>query len=126
MHDVSLHVLKKLRKQHGFTIEDVARFLGFKVPVSYWRIENGKVALKASQLKELSTLYQMPMEKFFIKDKEVVQMPAVFLPGKTDKQLLDLYTLVLKYKNNIAESDLHLKVIGEELERRGIKPPNLS
>lgn len=126
MHDISLHVLQRLRKQHGFTIEDVARFLGFKAPVSYWRIENGKVALKAGQLKELSTLYQMPMEKFFVKEREVVQMPTVFLPDKTDKQLLALYTVVYKYKNKIAESDLHLRVIGEELHRRGVGLPKFS
>lgn len=120
MSEINLHALKRLRKQRGFTVENVARYLGFKNAVSYWRVENGKVTLKASHLKDLSDLYNLPMEQFFRNPKEKIQIPKVHWNSRTSQQLIDLYSVLTKYCDNFLQTDKHLDQIKKELTKRGI------
>ena len=56
--------LKKERKQRGYTIDDMARFLGFKSKVTYYNIEKGITEPKISHINRISKILGSEPENF--------------------------------------------------------------
>ncbi len=50
------HLLRKLRKQHGFSLKDVGKIVG-KDPSQVWRWENGKSEIPMSSFIQLANIY---------------------------------------------------------------------
>lgn len=57
--------LKKERKQRGYSIADMARFLGFKSKVTYYNIEIGVTEPKISHINRISKILGRKPENFF-------------------------------------------------------------
>lgn len=57
-------MLKILRKERGYTIEETAKLLGYKSKSGYWALENGKVKLTVDMIGKLSKLYGVRKEIF--------------------------------------------------------------
>lgn len=57
--------LKKERKQRGYSISDMARFLGFKSKVTYYNIEIGVTEPKISHINRISKVLGRKPEIFF-------------------------------------------------------------
>lgn len=57
--------LKKERKQRGYSIDDMARFLGFKSKVTYYNIEIGITEPKISHINRISKILESKPENFF-------------------------------------------------------------
>lgn len=58
-------MLKELREEHGYTQEEMAKFLGYSSRSGYCMLENGKVKLTLSKIKKLSQIYNVDIKKFF-------------------------------------------------------------
>lgn len=57
-------MLKKLRLEKGYTLKEVARFMGYKSKSGYWMLEQGKVKLTVDKIEKLSKLYNVSKEIF--------------------------------------------------------------
>lgn len=57
--------LKRERKRRGYSIEDMARFLGFKSKVTYYNIEIGVTEPKISHINRISKILGKKPENFF-------------------------------------------------------------
>ena len=57
--------LKKERKSRGYSITDMARFLGFKSKVTYYNIEIGVTEPKISHINRISKILGKKPEYFF-------------------------------------------------------------
>lgn len=66
--------LKFLRKSHGLTQEDMAKFLGYKGRQGYNEVENGKVKLNVDDLEKLADFFGVSMDQIIKQDlsQEVV------------------------------------------------------
>lgn len=62
---INLSLIKKLREKNNWSQANLAQVLGLNSPDKYTRRENGDYKFKADELKVLSELYKIPMEKFF-------------------------------------------------------------
>lgn len=58
-------VIKKLRKERGVEVLDVAEAIGYKSAKGYWEIETGRIALKLKTLEALAKFYNVPVGIFF-------------------------------------------------------------
>ena len=67
---INLKLLKVLRNLHSHSISDLAFYLGYKTPASYWLIETGQRNISVPILYKIAKLYDMSMESFLI-EKEV-------------------------------------------------------
>jgi len=63
---VNSELLKKTRKQKGFSIRDMSKFLGAKSSATYYNIENNKSEAKSGQLKIISKKLKLPLQKILI------------------------------------------------------------
>lgn len=61
------NLLKRLRVQHGFTLQQVAAHLGTSGSYA-WELENGKPEPSGHKVFLLSRLFATPMEDFYIKE----------------------------------------------------------
>lgn len=62
---VNTEELKKARKDKGFSIRDMSRFMGFKSTATYYNIENGIAEPKISHINNISKILKMPSSNFF-------------------------------------------------------------
>lgn len=62
--------LPYLRKKHNFTMEYIAKYLGFKDKSSYSLIEAGKINISVENLMKLSDLYEVTMDDLVRKNLE--------------------------------------------------------
>lgn len=65
MKNIVLSKIKNLRQEHGFTLEYVAKVLGYKSVKGYYEVETGRIKLRIEHIEKLSSLYNIPMENFF-------------------------------------------------------------
>ena len=80
--------IKKLRKMHNFTQEQVAEYLGFK-QTHIAKLENNDMKLKSSSLNKLCELYNCPKEYIL---KGIGEYSKVEFGFRSSKDL-DLNTL---------------------------------
>lgn len=57
-------MLKKLRMERGYTLEETAKLLGYKSKSGYWALEQGRVKLTVEKIENLSKLYGVRKEIF--------------------------------------------------------------
>lgn len=57
--------LKKERKIKGYTIEDMAKMMGFKSKVAYYNIEMGIAEPKITHINKISKILGKAPKKFF-------------------------------------------------------------
>lgn len=57
-------MLKKLRMERGYTLEETAKLLGYKSKSGYWALEHGRVKLTVEKIENLSKLYGVRKEIF--------------------------------------------------------------
>ncbi len=62
---LNLEKVKELRKEKGLSQEEVAKMLGLKTVYPYHRKESGRQSFTAEELMMLSSIYNVPCEKFF-------------------------------------------------------------
>lgn len=70
MVEINLKLIKSLRETHCFSISDMAEYLGYKTPTSYWLLECGKRNISVIVLYKISKLYNLTMEDFLIVREE--------------------------------------------------------
>lgn len=58
--------LEALRKYHGYSIQDMATFLGYRTPTGYWQLERGARQITASQMYLIADRLQVEMKDLFI------------------------------------------------------------
>lgn len=63
---VNLKLLKSLRETSCRSISDVAAYLGYKTPTSWWLIESGQRNMSIAVLYKLSLLFKLSMEDLLI------------------------------------------------------------
>ena len=63
---VNGNLLLELRTQNGYSISDMAGYLGYKTPTGYWLLEKGKRRVSVDVLYRLSQLYGREMEEFLL------------------------------------------------------------
>lgn len=57
--------LKKLRKDKGLTLQDMANLLGLKTASAYCKKETGAVPISLEEAKKISDFFKKPMEEIF-------------------------------------------------------------
>lgn len=57
-------MLKRLRCENGYTLEEAAKLMGYKSKSGYWALEQGKVRLTVDKIEKLSNLYGVSKEIF--------------------------------------------------------------
>lgn len=63
---INLKLIKSLRETSCRSISDVAAYLGYKTPTSWWLIESGQRNMSIAVLYKISQLFNLPMEKLLI------------------------------------------------------------
>lgn len=63
---VDLDALKQHRTELGYSISDIADYLGYKTPTGYWLIEKGERSCNVSVLYSLSQLFNVTMEQLLV------------------------------------------------------------
>jgi len=63
---VNLKLIKSLRETSCRSISDVAAYLGYKTPTSWWLIESGQRNMSISVLYKISQMFRLSMEKLLI------------------------------------------------------------
>lgn len=64
---INLEVINEYREQYGFTLKDLAYYLGLKSPEMYYRRERGQIAFTAVELMKLTYLYDLQKVERLIK-----------------------------------------------------------
>ena len=67
---VNLKLLKSLRELNCLSISDIAAYLGYKTPTSFWLVESGQRNMSISNLYKLSLLFNTPMEQLLAVKEE--------------------------------------------------------
>lgn len=67
---VNLKLIKSLRETSCRSISDVAAYLGYKTPTSWWLIESGQRNMSIAVLYKISILFRLSMEKLLIVKEE--------------------------------------------------------
>ena len=57
-------MLRELRSERGYTLEEAAKLLGYKSKSGYWALEQKKVRLTVDKIEKLSKLYGVEKEVF--------------------------------------------------------------
>lgn len=63
---VNLKLIKSLRETSCRSISDVAAYLGYKTPGSWWLIESGQRNMSIAVLYKISQLFGLSMEELLI------------------------------------------------------------
>lgn len=63
---VNLKLIKSLRETSCRSISDMAAYLGYKTPTSWWLIESGQRNMSIPVLYKVSKLLKIPMENLLI------------------------------------------------------------
>ncbi|KRT87044.1 MULTISPECIES: hypothetical protein [Bacillus] len=64
--EVNLELIKTLRDNSPYRLEDLTKILGLRYSASYTRREDGEVGFKPEELYLLSILYEVPLDTLFI------------------------------------------------------------
>uniref|UniRef100_A0A7V4DXW1 XRE family transcriptional regulator n=1 Tax=Dictyoglomus thermophilum TaxID=14 RepID=A0A7V4DXW1_DICTH len=67
---IDLEKIKKLRKEKGIKMGDIAKELGYKYYQSYYRIENGKRKPSLDKLFKISEILNISIEELIKKGEE--------------------------------------------------------
>jgi len=67
---IDLEKIKKIRKEKGIKMDDIAKELGYKYYQSYYRIETGKRKLSIDKLVKFSKILNIPLEELIKKGEE--------------------------------------------------------
>lgn len=63
--EYACNVIKRLRKERGVEVLDVAEAVGYKSAKGYWELETGRTAMKLKTLEALAKFYNVPVSIFF-------------------------------------------------------------
>ena len=66
--DVVLKRIKQLRIESKYSLEDVAKGIGYETAKGYYDLESGKTSIKLEHLDRLSKFYKIPIGFFFKQD----------------------------------------------------------
>ncbi|UAW59551.1 helix-turn-helix domain-containing protein [Limosilactobacillus reuteri] len=62
---VDLQLIKNKRQEYGYTMQDMAGFLGLKTRADYYKRENGDTRFRTVELPILSNKLHTPISHFF-------------------------------------------------------------
>ena len=62
---VNLQLIKNKRLEYGYTMQEMAEFLGLKTRADYFKRENGDTRFKTVELPILSKKFHTPISHFF-------------------------------------------------------------
>lgn len=66
--DCALEVMKRLRSERGFTLQDVADGINYNTGKGYSDIESGRIKVRLEHLEKLSEFYDVPITIFLTKN----------------------------------------------------------
>lgn len=58
-------VLQRIRKEQGYTLDDMARMLGYKSKVTYYNIENNEVKVTLEIACKIASILNTPIPELF-------------------------------------------------------------
>ncbi|VBB05612.1 Hypothetical protein LUCI_0822 [Lucifera butyrica] len=61
---IVLKTIKKLRIDNKYSLNDVAKGIGYETAKGYYDLESGKTDIKLEHLEKLSKFYKVPLEIF--------------------------------------------------------------
>lgn len=61
----TINLIKQLRKDRGFTQQDMAKLMGYKSKSAYCMLENGKVKLTIDKAKIIAEILKVDISIFF-------------------------------------------------------------
>lgn len=56
--------IKKLRKDNGLTLQQMAEILGYSSAKGYYEVETGRIKLRIEHLEKLSIFFNVPIKNF--------------------------------------------------------------
>lgn len=62
---VDLQLIKDKREKYGYTLQDMAGFLGLKTRADYYKRENGDTKFKSVEMPILAKKLHTPINRFF-------------------------------------------------------------
>lgn len=117
--EIDLNRVQLERKIRGLTQEFVSKeVLKFKSATAYWCLETGRTAFKAWQIKKLADFYGLDVADFYVGGKTGTISGNI--ANLEDKQLLELFRIVWTYKQAFLNPKKHLRLMGQELQKRGL------
>ena len=117
MAEVNVDLLRELRIQHGFSLAQISQYLGYKSPSGYGAIEQNQTRIRADQLKQLSLLYNEPVERFYIGGTGSFEGNIELL---SDRKLVAVYEFLRENASAFLRSDKYLNLLAAELRRRNL------
>ena len=81
--------IKKMLMQHGYTVKDVQRVMGFENPQAIYKWISGKSLPSIDNLVILSRLLHTSMEDILVIDGDIVRLKERKISGKKEKFVLD-------------------------------------
>jgi DNA-binding XRE family transcriptional regulator len=65
---VNLDKIKALRKREGYSLEDMAKMLGYESPNGYYYLEIGRGRFPAETLAKVADIFNVPIEDLFFEN----------------------------------------------------------
>lgn len=62
---IDLELIKKLRVQRDYSLQEMAEKLGFKNASTYFKYESGEYSIKADMLPKIADVLDCKIENFF-------------------------------------------------------------
>ena len=81
--------IKKMLMQHGYTVKDVQRVMGFENPQAIYKWISGKSLPSIDNMVILSRLLHTSMEDILVIDGDIVRLKERKISGKKEKFVLD-------------------------------------
>lgn len=75
-HKVNLEKIKRLRKQHGYSLDKMAELLGYESPNGYYYLEIGRGKFPAETLSKVAGIFGVPITELFF-DHEIAETVTV-------------------------------------------------
>ncbi|WP_117017115.1 helix-turn-helix domain-containing protein [Aeribacillus pallidus] len=66
---VDLNKIKTLRKKAGFSLEEMAKLLGYESQNGYYYLEIGRSKFPAETLAKVADILEVPINELFFEDK---------------------------------------------------------
>ena len=81
---VNLTLIKEKRQEKGFSIDEMAKFLGLTNGSMYWKRENGDYRFKAEEIMQLSEILGVPFDRLFL----TTSYSKIEIPSNKDKKAI--------------------------------------
>ena len=113
--EVDLNKIRQLRRKNNLNIADLSRSLEYKSHNGYFSLESGRTAMKASHVKKLAQIFNVPVQDLYVGG---TGSTAGNITKLNDQKLLAVFR-VLKHRSGESEENV-LPLLVAELKKRGL------